>query len=279
MTGPRQTDIIPVVPGEPISQEMLRQVIDGANKSRNVTSDGSIGVTQIGGNLGLSVNMRLPQGDRDCMVLVLPPSEGGTIGGGFYYGKRYAQPIVTFASGTITGGTATAPMTPYPYPNAVSCIAVNLPEVSTEMYGGTGSTTLTLTGSPITQRRMCVGRRIGVMTSTGLPAKYAPIQLVAIEVSELATCGTITGHGGSGPVEWNPYTVTLSGSRTVTAYNVPELSGAIAGSPGSLGVNVGTSGTLTGSSCVMKAIGNGPVLLTWDAAGTRWVFDRANSAQ
>lgn len=90
------------------------------------------------------------------------------------------------------------------------------------------------------------------------------------------TLATITGHNGTGPTSWNPYTANLSIGGTANIYNGFE---PCAGTPGPLGVNVGANGTVNGGSCVVQPIGNATVLATWDVANSRWAFSAPNSAQ
>ena len=86
---------------------------------------------------------------------------------------------------------------------------------------------------------------------------------------------TITGYTGAGPVSWGPYQVTFPNGATGNAYNGFE---PVNGTPGTLGVNVGTDGSVTGTACFVKPIGNAQVLVTWDAANSRLAFSAPNSA-
>ncbi len=147
MTGPRQTSIIPIVPGEPINQTLLNQLADGADHARNVTGDGKIQVTQIGGNIGLSL-ARQAKSDKNYLVQITP---GGTLGTGWYYGKLYLQPVVDFTP----GGT-----TPDPMPDTTDCVIVNLAETD----GG---------ASPITDTRPAFGRMISA---------YQNMPIIAVDV-------------------------------------------------------------------------------------------------
>ena len=99
-----------------------------------------------------------------------------------------------------------------------------------------------------------------------LPSSSATVQLA-----------TINGYNGTGPCSWNPYLITLFASSSTTAYNGME---PVNGSPGSLGVNVGTNGSVNGGTCFVQPIGAGAVVITvWDTVNGRWTFSTANSAQ
>lgn len=89
---------------------------------------------------------------------------------------------------------------------------------------------------------------------------------------------TITAHTGSaGTTGFNPYTVsTVLGSVTITG--VTNGFEPFNGSPGTLGVNVNSSGVVNGGSCVVQPIGNAAIVsLTWN--GSNWTFAQPNSAQ
>jgi hypothetical protein len=87
----------------------------------------------------------------------------------------------------------------------------------------------------------------------------------------------ITSYAGSGPVNWT-YTVTDIQGHTYTAYNALEPCN---GSPGPLGVNVGSDGTVNGGSCYVQPIGPsaGYVPMWWDGDASKWWFAIPNSAQ
>lgn len=95
----------------------------------------------------------------------------------------------------------------------------------------------------------------------------------------------ITAHTGTGPVNWNPYTLTLQGgSMTLRAYNGFEDDGnggtlSLVGTPGSLGINVASDGKVNGGTCYVQAIGGALVPIFWDSKNSRWTFSQANSAQ
>ena len=89
--------------------------------------------------------------------------------------------------------------------------------------------------------------------------------------------GSITGHTGTGPVEWNPYQVTWVAGGSANAYNTKE---PVNGLPGSLGQDVGTDGSVIGTSCFVDAIGSDPKprVFTWDSGNSRWIFTDQNGA-
>lgn len=111
---------------------------------------------------------------------------------------------------------------------------------------------------------------VGQISNTRAP-------IVAVEVGY--GTATISSHNGTGPTEWNPYILTMPGGDTAQGYNGLE---SVAGSPGSLGVNVSSSnGTVNGGTCVVQPLGTSPkpIPITWDSVNLRWAFAISNSAQ
>ena len=102
----------------------------------------------------------------------------------------------------------------------------------------------------------------------------------------LIISGTGIGAGGSGATLG---TITASGTVTATKWNYTcgayticrNLAEPCNGTPGRLGVNVGTNGTVNGGSCVVQPIGIGcEVMLYPDpTVSGGWMFSMANSAQ
>lgn len=88
--------------------------------------------------------------------------------------------------------------------------------------------------------------------------------------------GSITGYTGAGPVNW-VYQASFVSGGSANAYNSKE---PLNGSPGSLGVTVGTDGSVTGTSCFVKPVGVDPRprVFTWDTVNSRWSFTDSNSA-
>ncbi len=79
------------------------------------------------------------------------------------------------------------------------------------------------------------------------------------------------------------YQFTFQSNATASGYNSFEWNGTnpsmLQGSPGSLGVAVGTDGSVTGTSCFVKPIGTtGWFPVAWDAINARWIFALPNSA-
>ncbi len=79
------------------------------------------------------------------------------------------------------------------------------------------------------------------------------------------------------------YEATFPDGATDNAYNGMEwngtTSGILSGSPGSLGVTVGTDGSVTGTACFVKPIGDtGWVPFIFDTDNARWTFALPNSA-
>jgi hypothetical protein len=77
-------------------------------------------------------------------------------------------------------------------------------------------------------------------------------------------------------------TLTFPDGSTANGYNTVEWngtnSGAIQGSPGAFGINVATTGQLTGTSCYVKPPGpQGPMLVFYDNRN-RWNFTLPNWA-
>lgn len=108
----------------------------------------------------------------------------------------------------------------------------------------------------------------------------APLALAFDPVITTPPFARITANSGSFSA-WT-YTVTYPDGSTASAYNAFEWNGTtpgmIAGSPGSLGINVATTGTVTGTSCVVKPIGNGGFIPVYTVNG-RLTFAAPNSAQ
>ncbi len=79
------------------------------------------------------------------------------------------------------------------------------------------------------------------------------------------------------------YSATFPDGSTSSAYNGMEWNGTtnsiIVGSPGSLGISVGTDGSVTGTSCFVKPIGaTGWVPFVFDVDNAHWTFALPNYA-
>ncbi len=79
------------------------------------------------------------------------------------------------------------------------------------------------------------------------------------------------------------YEVTFPSGATENAFNGMEWNGTISsmiqGNPGSLGIAVGSDGSVTGTSCFIKPIGvTGQVPFIYNADTTQWTFALPNSA-
>ncbi len=171
------------------------------------------------------------------------------------------------------------------YGGALWVVAVNLQESLT----GTHllplvSASIALTAPLGATATIVLARQVNVSKWTTLPNDmgnmmwvFEPITNTSGTASVLQKLGSITGYTGVGPVEWNPYQVTFQDSTTANAYNTKE---PVDGSPGSLGLAVGTDGSVTGSSCFVVPIGNDPKprVFTFDSANSRWIFTDQNSA-
>ena len=247
ISGPNQVGITPVVPGEVVNQTLLNQIISGANNARMVSGDGKIQVTQIGGIIGLSLAERF-KADKSVMVDILPPTEGGTIGGGFYLGKIYTQSPLMFPSVAATNG-GTTPLSPIPAPNVVTCYVLNLAEVQSAWYGDPNSTGPYTAVTPvITARRVAAGRVIGTMNSIGLAQPAPPVWLVAVDIPQLNVAnisGLITGNAsGNGKYVGKSFT-----DRTTDASASGNLAesdfGTLAGSNDCLILNAAELGSST----------------------------------
>ena len=101
---------------------------------------------------------------------------------------------------------------------------------------------------------------------------FEPITNVAVSA---VTIAAITGHTGTGPLDWGPYQGTLPNGTVINLYNGFE---PVNGSPGTLGVTVGTDGNVTGTSCYVQPIGAASVLVIWNPANHAWFFSAPNSA-
>ncbi len=184
LPGPSQTPIAPVIPGEPLSQTLINQIIGGANNARMVSGDKGVEVTNIGGLLGISLNPK-PGNDRGVLVEIQPTDD---IANGFYRGRLYTQSQVFFGAGD--DGTLTTAQTPRPAPEVNSCYVVNLAQVDPAYLGSNDTTSYSYGVTQLTQRRMAVGRMIGQMTSMGLAAKYPPGPLVAVDIAAVSSSGS-----------------------------------------------------------------------------------------
>ena len=175
MNGPRQVEIPPVVPGETLGQTLLNSLIGAANNARQMTGGDGINVSNIGGVFGISNDARAVRGDRQYLVHI---QAAPVIAPGFYWGRIYSQPHVQFIS--AAAGSSSTPLTPYPVPNGNICFIVNLAEVNTAMYGSAGP--FTAAPAAVTENRIAIGRLVGFMDSTALPAKYPPAPLIAVDI-------------------------------------------------------------------------------------------------
>ena len=90
--------------------------------------------------------------------------------------------------------------------------------------------------------------------------------------------GTITASGSVTATKWNYTAQSYDGSVVYARVRNGMEPGA--GTPGKLGVTVGTDGTTAGG-CVIKAIGVGAEVLLWADPTTPggWMFSQANSAE
>lgn len=101
--------------------------------------------------------------------------------------------------------------------------------------------------------------------------------------SSLSTLGRITSVSATlSNTAWL-YNITLINVSTIQGYNALETlatsNSMIQGSPGSLGVTVATTGTLTGTSCAVKPIGaTGWIPIYRDTVNAQWLFALTNSA-
>ncbi len=96
------------------------------------------------------------------------------------------------------------------------------------------------------------------------------------------TAGRITSVASTTNATTWIYAATLIDGQTASAYNGMEWNGTnpsmIQGSPGSLGIAVGTDGSVTGTTCFIRPIGaTGWVPFTWDATSSHWTFALPNS--
>ena len=252
MNGPRQIEIPPVVPGEPIGQTLLNSLIGAANNGRNISGDGGLNVSNIGGLIGISQDARSVRGNRGLLVQVVPPA----IAPGFYNGKIYTQPVMGFAS--MASGSTTVPMSPYPLPNAVTCYVVNLAEVNSAYVGTAPSGSV---AGAITSNRIAIGRFVGLMDSTGLNSPLPAAPLIAID----------TGNGGNSTV-----TFQITGNESVSAMYTAKTFADTS-------TITLTGGTLTAASFGTLATSNNAIVLNtiealgysatgWDVTNTTNTF-------
>lgn len=248
----------PIRPGDPISSSALQVAQMAGDKSRNVSVDG-LDLLRNAGQLSLGVAQPPSLGQNFLVYLdgtrKSPVQNGGTMVPAFYNGKIYQQQVMffnEFSSNEIS------------LPQGIVCIAINSSEI------GQSSQT-------ITKPKYLLGRFIG-FGSKGVP-------IVLVDYQPQSFLAKITAHSTTTAINFCPYTVQPLGSTTtLSAYNGFEQNGTTAnllsGSPGSLGVNIATDGTVNSGSCVVQPIGNGGVVfISWDQVNSRWVFSVPNSAQ
>ncbi len=145
-------------------------------------------------------------------------------------------------------------------------LAINLPEISA-------------TANAMSIGALVSGEMVG---QTGQPA-YTPVMYFSVGGSSGVSYGRITSVLSTTNATTWIYQVTFPGGGTASAYNGMEWNGTnssmIQGSPGSLGVGVGTNGSVTGTSCFIKPIGvTGQVPFVFDSAASQWTFALPNSA-
>lgn len=269
MNGQRQVEIPPAVPGELIGQTLLNSLIGAANNARQITGDGGINVSNVGGVMGLSLDLKRP-GKQTFLIQVQATP---VIAPGFYYGKIYSQTALNFTS-TIAG-TTTTPLSPVPIPNAVTCLVVNIAEVNAATYGTSG--TYAAAPRQITANRMAFGQFVGYMDTTNIVPALPAGPLFAIDVGSVGIApGTITASSG-GPVQWNYSGMTYTGVALTIVRNDME---PVNGSPGKLGITISSAGT-TSSGCTVKAIGVGAGVLFYPdpTVPGGFMFSEPNSAE
>lgn len=133
---------------------------------------------------------------------------------------------------------------------------------------------------------LAAGQELMVAVRTDNAIKYIRIPATStpsvppdppIIVPALTTFANITGNSSLSAVEWE-YTIQFPDNSTAYAYNAME---PLNGTPGSLGVDVGTDGSVTGTACYVKPIGNTTnfILVVWNPNdGGYWSFTISNSA-
>ncbi len=220
----RQTDIPAVQAGEPLGQSLLNMLGRNANVGRFMTGDGVL-TSQIGGTIGFSLNQKLGNGDRGVLVEVDPTTD---IGGGFYRGKLFLQPVVPFQSGIDSTGNSSA-MSPVPMPYAVTCYVVNLREVSPDYWTSDADIPSRIGTNLITVKTLALGRYIGPMSDTGLASPQPQAPLIAVSIGESSSGGgvftVLVKQNGVDADSWPKYDVyALADVGLTTKLN---LSGAL----------------------------------------------------
>ena len=86
---------------------------------------------------------------------------------------------------------------------------------------------------------------------------------------------TISASSPLSGTQW-VYTGSDSSGNVVTLYNRME---PCVGTPGPLGVNVGSTGQVNSGNCVVQAIGPGAGVIAVPGTGNAWYFSVSNSAQ
>ena len=263
---PNATDIIPAQAGEPISAALMNDIMGRADAGRWTSADG---ITDIGSSRIFAPG-RPPLRAKDYLISVHKTGEDSTppsLGGGLYYGALYYESFVRIAA--RTAGDINLEL-PNPVVNAVTCVVLNLAEDGNS-------------GHSISADCKVVGHFIGWLPISPAGADPVLMPVFAIRMNE-PYLFRIAAHTGSGALNWNPYTATMIGGASgFNLYNGFEDNGlsatAIQGSPGSLGVNVDSSGVVNSGSCHVQPIGNALVIAVWDGANSRWTFSAPNSAQ
>jgi len=266
---PNATDMIPAQHGEAITADLMNNIMGRADAGRWTT--GGAGVTDIGSSRVINHGMP-PLRAKDYLISAHKTGDSGdsqlpTLGGGLYYGELYYEPFVRIAA--RTAGDVTMEL-PNPIVNAVTCVVLNLAENGQSGHAMAADFTV-------------VGHFIGWLPIS--PALTTPVLMPVFAFSINAPLlFRITAHTGSGAINWNPYTATMiGGGAGFSLYNGFEDNGssatAIQGSPGSLGVNVASDGSVNGGSCHVQPIGAAMVMAVWDGANHRWTFSCPNSAE
>ncbi len=249
-------------------EKWTRDISDRVNMVSPLVGGGGIGVEQIPG-VGSLITPPVTFNTQYAILAVIQSSGPG--GAANYTDNRY-----WWKAGLILQNSTDSN-------NAVSTPAVVVVDDATA--NGTAQTFTNLYEGA-SQHSLVPGSSVWVfplMGRQGTAGTFTYTQWVSITPVVQFTLGRLIGVlSTTNATTWVQNANLISGA-TVSAYNGMEWNGTnpsmIQGSPGSLGIAVGTDGSVTGTSCFVKPPGiTGWIPFVLDTINSRWTFCIANSA-
>lgn len=235
-----------LLPGEPVSRDQINQLGNRANLSLGITADGDIGTTTAGGQGGISDQRPVSVNDLDAVLRV----STSTTAAGWYTGRVFWRDRVWSLDPKNSFGVPLENT----LPEKDDCYIVNLAENSTASRMSTPAYT--------------IGRFVGYTKGTIAWPIFAVNELFPRTV-------TISTYSALSGTQW-VYTGNDTNGNTVSPlYNGFE---PCAGTPGPLGINVGSTGQVSTGTCVVKPIGPGAKVLVVPGTGSSYLFSAPNSA-